>query len=178
MKRKFINKSKWIRLKKFKERTLKINEDMFNGYIYCLYAQEVNKKFIASNGENDILILDNNYIWLQLVPMDKHYIFTIVFDENKNIVQWYINITNMNGIDLDGRIFYDDMYLSIIVNPDGKITLLNENEINLALNNNLITSEQYKLAYKEARDIMDIIRSNKLDYLKEKSFEVLSKIEL
>ena len=43
----------------------------------------------------------------------KHYTVTIMYNNEKEIVQWYIDITNMNGIDSDERIFYDDLYLSL-----------------------------------------------------------------
>lgn len=177
MKRKFVNKSDWIRLKKFRDKTLKINNENFNGYIYGVIADEVNKKFITSHGDEDILILNDNYIWIQIVPTDKHYTVIIVFDENREIVQWYINITNMNGIDLDGRIFYDDMNLDVIVDSKGEILLANEDKLNESLNSNLITSEQYKSAYKEARDIMDNIKADGIEKLKKQSFKILRQIE-
>lgn len=177
MKRKFVDKSHWIRLKEYKDKTLKINNELFNGYIYGLFAKQVNKKFIATYKNEDTLILNDNYIWIQIVPLDKHYTAIVVFNDKKEIVQWYINITNMNGIDLDNKIFYDDIYLDIIIDVKGKVILQNEDKLNEALNSNLITSEQYKSAYKEARQIINDIKKDGIEKLKKLSFKLLTIME-
>ena len=116
-------------------------------------------------------------MWVQLVPLDDKYTVTVMFDENKEIIQWYIDITNMNGVDSDSRIFYDDMYLDIVITKQRKVLLLGEDEINSALNNFVITSEQYKNAYKKSRDIMDKIKEEGITKIEVKTKKILDKIE-
>ena len=100
-----------------------------------------------------------------------------MFDEKKDIVQWYIDITNMNGIDSDGRIFYDDLYLDVVITKQRSVLLINEDKINHSLDNFVITSEQYKNAYKQARDIMDKISKEGMEKIEVKSSKILSKFD-
>ena len=175
--RKFVNKSDWIRVTTFNDKTLKIKDENFDGYIYGIYVEIVNKRFEVSYGDENFLILDNGYIWIQIVPTSKHYTVTIMFDNERNIIQWYIDVTNMNGVDSDGRIFYDDLYLDIVITKERNIILINEDKINNALNNYVITSEQYKNAYKEARDIMNKITKEGMEKIEVKSKKILDKFK-
>ena len=102
--RKFVDRSNWIRVTKFKDKTLKIKDENFDGYIYGIYVEQANKKFEVSYGNENFLILDDGYTWIQIIPTSKHYTVTIMYNNEKEIVQWYIDITNMNGIDSDERI--------------------------------------------------------------------------
>lgn len=175
--RKFVDKSKWIRVINFKDKTLRVKEVNFDGYIYGIFVEKVNKKFEVSYGNEEFLILDDGYTWIQLIPLEKHYTVTIVFDNNKDIVQWYIDITNMNGIDSDNRIFYDDLYLNVVITKQRKVVLLDEHDLNRALDNFVITSEQYKNAYKEARDIMDKIIEEGIEKIEVKSKKILNRFD-
>lgn len=98
-----------------------------------------------------------------------------MYNNEKEIVQWYIDITNMNGIDSDERIFYDDLYLDVVITKNRNVILINEDKINSALNNFVITSEQYKNAYREARDIMDKITKEGMEKIEVKSKKILDK---
>lgn len=178
MRRKYLDKSDWIRISKSKSKLEKINTDGVEVYIYGIYIEKANKKFEIEQNGNEYVILDDGYTWLQILPLNKHYAITVVFDKNKNLIQWYIDITNMNAIDDEKRPFFDDLYLDIIISKDGDITLKDENELSEALNNNDITSEQYKMAYKEARLFMDKIKQNGVDDLIDISKKALEYIKL
>lgn len=175
--RKFVDRSNWIRVSKFKDKTIRLENEEFNGYIYGIFVEKANKKFEVSYKGEEFLILDDGYTWIQLIPLNKHYTVTIMFDEKKDIVQWYIDITNMNGIDSDGRIFYDDLYLDVVITKQRSVLLINEDKINNALDNFVITSEQYKNAYKQARDIMDKISKEGIEKIEVKSSKILSKFD-
>ena len=175
--RKFVDRSNWIRVSKFKDKTIKLKDDKFDGYIYGIFVEKANKKFEVSYADETFFILDDGYTWIQIVPLDKHYTVTIMFDEKKDIVQCYIDITNMNGIDSDGRIFYDDLYLDVVITKQRSVLLINEDEINHALDNFVITSEQYKNAYKQARDIMDKISKEGIEKIEVKSSKILSNFD-
>lgn len=173
--RKFVDRSNWIRVTKFKDKTLKIKDKNFDGYIYGIYVEQANKKFEVSYGDENFLILDDGYTWIQIIPTSKYYTVTIMYNNEKEIVQWYIDITNMNGIDSDERIFYDDLYLDVVITKNRNVILINEDKINSALNNFVITSEQYKNAYREARDIMDKITKEGMEKIEVKSKKILDK---
>lgn len=178
MRRKYLDKSDWVRISKSKSKLDKINTDDVEVYIYGIYIEKANKKFEIEQNGKEYMILDDGYTWIQILPLNKHYAVTIILDENKNIVQWYIDITNLNAIDDEKKPFFDDLYLDIIISKDGDITLKDEDELNEALNNNDITSEQYKMAYKEAKIIIDKIKQDGIDYLVNISKKTLEYIKL
>ena len=51
--RKFVNKSDWIRVTTFKDKTLKIKDENFEGYIYGIYVEKANKRFEVSYGDEN-----------------------------------------------------------------------------------------------------------------------------
>lgn len=178
MRRKYLDKSDWIRILKSNSKLEKINIDGVEVYIYGIYIEKANKKFEVEQNGNNYMILDDGYTWIQILPLNEHYSITISFDENKNVIQWYIDITNMNAIDDEKKPFFDDLYIDIVISKNGDMTLKDEDELNEALNNNEITSEQYKMAYREARIFMDKIKQNGIDYLMDISKKALEYIKL
>lgn len=62
--------------------------------------------------------------------------------------------------------FEDDLYLDVVVTSEGKIILLDEDELKGALDRMEITNREYKEAYKEANRLIDRL-SNKKEELEE-----------
>lgn len=75
----------------------------------------------------------------------------------KKIVQYYIDITEKNVInDYENSCFYD-IFLDIVLLPDGEIFLLDEDELKKALDGKIITKVQYDRAYSEANRVIKYI---------------------
>lgn len=66
-------------------------------------------------------------------------------NENR-ILLWYIDMIAGQGVDSDGTPFFDDLYLDLVVYPDGSIIEDDRDELENALSENDITLEQFKLA--------------------------------
>ena len=69
----------------------------------------------------------------------------------------YIFIKLVNNSNGD---YMNDLYLDIVVTPDGKIILLDEEELKEALEKFEITEQEYKKAYKEANNLILVLQEN------------------
>jgi predicted RNA-binding protein associated with RNAse of E/G family len=155
MKRKFIDRSSWSRVDKSTSKTIYIENDEFKGYVYYILCEKVNSCLDVEMQGKKVHLVDDGYKWLQILPLDKRYSITTMIDDKDEIVQWYFDITKKNGIDEEGKIYYDDMYLDVVVLPSSEIILLDEDELEEALENNLISKADYDLAYSDAKEIMN-----------------------
>ncbi|MBP3255040.1 MAG: DUF402 domain-containing protein [Clostridia bacterium] len=127
-----------------------INNDDFKGNISILKLNEVKQKWIVD--EENRCILDNNYIWIEVYPDDKNFCITVMCDENLNTKEWYFDICKRNGIE-EGVPYEDDLYLDIVIVPDGRMHILDEDELQEAYENKIITEDDIDLANK-TKDII------------------------
>lgn len=72
-----------------------------------------------------------------------------MYNQNKEIIEWYFDISKEIGSE-NGVSYEDDLYLDVVVNPDGEIILLDEDELKEALDRLEISKEDYDMAYNEA----------------------------
>ena len=68
-----------------------------------------------------------------------------MMDENGKVLLWYIDMTAKQGIDVDGVPYFDDLYLDLVVYPDGTIIVDDMDELEEALSKKDITQEQFFL---------------------------------
>lgn len=156
MKRKYLDRSKnWPRILKYSFETEYCEKEGGRSYISVMHLEKVRERLIVNTGGKGYCVVDDGYTWLQYLPLDKNWSLTTMYNENKEIVQWYFDITKKNGIDDNGEPFYDDLYLDVVVLPTSEVFLIDEDDLEEALNKNIITKEDFELAYKEARNIMD-----------------------
>lgn len=155
MKRKHSNRADWQRLIKKKFTLEYIRNDEFDGYVSIIEIEKVREPLVKYMCGKEICVVDDGYIWLQHVPINAHYALTTMYNTKKEIVQWYFDITKQNGIDEKGIPYFDDLYLDVVVLPSSEIILLDEDELEGALDKKDITIKDYELAYREAKIIME-----------------------
>ena len=123
-----------------------INDEMFKGYVCDLKLNNIDKPLIVFDGKNNICIRDNGYEWIEVYPDKGNYAITIIFDQNKNIIEWYFDIAKKIGIENDIP-YEDDLYLDLIITSTGEKRIIDEDELKEALENNDITKDEFELAY-------------------------------
>jgi predicted RNA-binding protein associated with RNAse of E/G family len=160
MERKFADRSNWSRIIKKNFKLAHICNEEFSGYVSAIYIDKVKEPLMVNMLGKDYCIVDDGYTWLQCLPAYGNYSLTTMYNKNKEIVQWYFDITKQNGIDENGMPFFDDLYLDVVVLPSSEILLLDEDELQDALNNSEITRDDYDLAYKEAKMLMEGMASD------------------
>lgn len=166
MKRKLLTKPDWPRIAKRHSKLIYVENPDFKGYIAALYLDKVNEPLVVKQEDRFVSIVDNGYLWLVFLPNNEYYALTTLYNAQGEIIEWYFDITNQNGIDEENRPFFDDLYLDVVVTPASQIILLDEDELDEALNRKVITIEQYKFAHAKAKEIMEGIARDKSSLIK------------
>lgn len=144
MRKKLVSKTYLKDIKKY-DMHLYLGEDDY--YLCIKNIIEVEKNFITRNGT---CLIDNGYYIAEIVPKEENYSMRIFFDKEKKRVAYYFDISLGNGIDEETKIpYYDDLFLDVVANGNGEnIAVLDEGELKEALDNNVITKEDFELANK------------------------------
>ena len=172
----------WISLKKryadrlahranYELKIISVKDNYFSGDIYFYNFIEVKDKILIPNGKS---IMDNNYKWLEFYDYFSKVKLTAIYDENNRIIEWYFDIARKIGKDNELP-YEDDLYLDVVVTPNGEVILLDEDELKEAYNKREMTLKEFKNAYKEAEQLMYKLKNNK-DKLKEYTDEYLNQI--
>ena len=132
----------------------------FNGDICYNKFYKVSKPALLPSGKP---YLDSGYTWMEFYDYESKNCLTAMYDENKQIVEWYYDIARKIGKDKETNIPYeDDLYLDVICNPDGSHIVLDRDELDDAYNKNEITEADYNMAIEEADRIIEETNFNKL----------------
>ena len=84
----------------------------------------------------------------------------ILYNNKKEIIEWYFDIAREIGNE-NGCPYEDDLYLDVVVNPNGEILLLDEDELKEAFDRLEVSQETYDMAYNEANNLMEKLKGNK-----------------
>ncbi len=139
--------------------------DDFQCVIGLLTIDEVTSPLKRTMFGNEIVLADKGYRWLQIAPADEPWWLTVMIDPNDIIVQYYYDITDRNILDGENSRFYD-LYLDVVVLPDGNATILDEDELDVALKDGTITKTQHEAATATAERLLEGVPPN-LEKLKE-----------
>ena len=155
---------------------LKIDNKIFSGYACKLkFTKDVNP-LIVFNGIEYSCIRDKDYTMYELYRDNTSYALTIMFDDKDNLIEWYFDVSKQIGVE-NGIPYEDDLYLDLVVTPDGKYMVLDEDELLEAKSNNLISEGDVEHARKVLDELIntytkDLDVLNKLtEFIKEKFSE-------
>lgn len=152
-----------------------IDEEDYKGHlgqIHIIEAHQPPKEL----GEGYIERASSGCKWLEFYPENSNVAMTVCFNKENKILQWYFDIINSVGIEGNNP-YFEDLYLDITITPENKIELLDEDEIESALESKDITKEQYDMAYKTAKELMKKI-DGKVEMLTKFSNKYFDKINL
>ena len=130
----------------------RIDKDYFNGYVCKTNFDKVDKTIKVKVQDKEYYIKNDNYIWYQVYHDNSNYALTIMYDENNELIEWYFDVSKKIGVE-NGVPYEDDLYLDLVINSLGESTILDEDELNAALNKKDITSDDYNLAYEVLNDL-------------------------
>jgi uncharacterized protein len=164
MKRKYGNHATWKRIIEKEYAQTYIDSIIFTGHVTLLHIKEVVEPRFVRYREKEICIAAKGYLWLQHFPIDEHFSVSTVFNPKGEIVQWYIDICFEIGVN-NGVPWMDDLYLDIVILPEGDVIHLDKDELEEALLSGEITKEQYKLAWNVFNRINRLIEEDKFSLL-------------
>lgn len=101
----------------------------------------------------------------ELTPINENYNIRYYIDKELNIIDYYVDISLFNGVE-DKVPYYVDLYLDILHYPkDNTVGFIDEDQLQEALDNHLISKKDYKLAYTVGNKLLKEIRNKENKYL-------------
>jgi predicted RNA-binding protein associated with RNAse of E/G family len=146
MKQKIADRPNWARIIQKRYFQEYIQDDLFEGYISFLFLDQVRAPVNVRYGIRDVCIVDHKYSWLMFFPDNKQYSLTVMIDSNNEIMQWYFDIVKTIQLTDEGVPVIVDLYLDLVVLPNGEHYILDEDELITALEEGEINKNDYKLA--------------------------------
>ncbi len=129
-----------------------VDSEVFVGHVTLLQLIEVASPLDVRYGDETIRIADAGYVWVQQFPNDAHHAVTSMFDATGQLVQTYIDICLRTGVE-DGRIYWEDLFLDLIVLPSGEVLLVDTDELEAAREQGDVSQAEYALALAEAKQL-------------------------
>lgn len=160
MKRSRLSYDEWKCIKSKKLKGKQVSTNFFKGYIGILEIEEVSEKQIWKFNGEDIIVCDNGLKWLSILPQNDFYCITAMMNANNDILLWYIDMIAEQGIDTESVPYFDDLYLDLVVYPDGTIIVDDMDELENALSVKDITQEQFNLAISTSNKLKNGLLSN------------------
>lgn len=166
MKRKFGDRANWRRITNRQFSCRYVESEEFTGYLSLYTIHDLKEPLWKTYGGYTFCTADKGYSWLQYFPKDEHYVVTAMFDNEKQIIEWYIDTCRNQGITDQGVPWFDDLYLDVIVLKDGEVFLLDEDELDDALEKGHITAADYDLSMRTAQYLLHAIDAHSFPYFK------------
>lgn len=155
LKKRYADKTReLIGVEEIEQKLKSIHEEEFVGDIYLDYFKKVSKPYILDNGT---CMMNTNYKWLEFYDYNSKVKLTAMYEENNNIVEWYFDIARKIGKE-KGIPYEDDLYLDVLLLPNGEVILLDEEEFKEAYKRKEMTKQEYDEAYKIAEELMRKIK--------------------
>ena len=101
-----------------------------------------------------------------LFPNNKSYTITAMYDENLNLIEFYIDMIDKIGMTNEGIPYMHDLFLDVVITYEREVYILDQDELYEALQNKEITPKQYDLANKTSKEVISF-------YTNKKNFEDL-----
>ena len=162
LKRRFGDRSEWKRVIDREYVQSVLDTEGFKGYITLLKVNKVTEPLYVQYGEEKICIVDDGFKWVQHFPTDKRHSLTTMFNPEGEIVQWYIDICHRVGVE-NNVPWIDDLFLDIVVLPNGEVFQLDVDELEEARSKNIISKDLYNLAWEETNKLLELIKTGKFE---------------
>ncbi|MCL2774397.1 MAG: DUF402 domain-containing protein [Oscillospiraceae bacterium] len=153
--RKYLGRAYKDYYKTFASKIIRINEEDVKGYVSLVKIEEVNRPLIVGEKGSEICLNDNGYKEISFLPDNENWKICAMYDDKGIIIEWYFDITRKNSIDENGDPYCDDMYLDAVLMPDGRILILDEDELRDALDNGNITQDEFDMACRVLNELIE-----------------------
>ena len=141
--------------------TVMFDEKDIGCFVVVKKISKMTKPFSA-NG-SDVLV-DDGYMLIEITPKDSVFNVRVFFDEERNILQRYIDISKSTGFDSEANApYYDDLFLDIVIGKTGDVRVLDEDELEEALKLGVISKDEFDFANQVKERLLQEIenKSNK-----------------
>ncbi len=153
MKMKYLDKRGWRRLldSTYDELLTRFNGEEF--LVGLIDMKKIRSPLVVPVVNKSVKVVDKNYKWLQILPKERNYSITVMYDDNWRVLQYYFDVNMAHYLE-PGNARRKDIYLDVLALPDGEYELVDEKDIHRALKNKKITEADKNYAYEVADHIM------------------------
>lgn len=156
-----MRRSDWHRIL---ERKYTVSPCVFQdleGVVSLLQIQKVTEPLLVPGEDGKkVLIADAGYSWLQVAFKEQFFWATVMFDAKGEFMQGYFDITGGNTFEDMENPRFQDMYLDLVLLGDGRILVLDRDELDGALEQREISEEQYQQTVKAGERLYGFLQEN------------------
>ncbi|WP_239454201.1 DUF402 domain-containing protein [Bacillus suaedaesalsae] len=171
---KYADRKDWKRITEKSWRSFNRKGYYFHGWVSIFEIVKVKEPLTVNYNKRNLKLADEGYTWVQYFPKGESYTVTVMQNEEREVIQWYIDICLNHGVTEKDIPWYRDLYLDIIVFPNGTWCLVDEDELDAALKLGIITKKEFDYAYHVANKLINKLESHSL-YLMENEPEIINK---
>jgi len=154
MRKRFLNGAGKDWCRQYRAET-KYIQDVYSGYVSLIHIDKVNRRLVIQTENGELCLGDDGFKWLTFLPDNANWCMTVMHNQHDEILEWYFDITRENGIDEQGNPYQDDLFLDVVLFPPDKIFILDEDELQDALNRGEVTADEYRMAYDVCEKLID-----------------------
>lgn len=134
-------------------------EELNQGYVSYFRMNEIAYPITVDYDDSDVILTEAGYQCIMFMPKNEHYCISAYYDEKDQIIELYFDIIKEQFVDEDKVPGFKDLYLDVAVAADGYIAILDEDELNSALEENIIDKKDFELAWETCNQILDLINA-------------------
>jgi len=170
-KKKTMSRDEWIGIDEKTCADMPVENEWFSGRAGLLYMKRVARPFSVNVFDRHVRITAEGYTWLQIAPENENYWATVMFDEEGKLFECYFDITKENHLLEDGKSWFYDMILDILMTPGGQMTRLDNAELDEALERGEIGQNEYDFAVNQQNLLIKKLSGHEKEF-----FEMCSKL--
>lgn len=140
---------------KGKMKIINVNNEYMKGDVALISFEKMNKPFIIEN--TNLCMANDGYKWIEFYDYGSKIKLTAMYNEKNEIVEWYFDIARKIEKEND-KPYEDDLYLDVVLRPNGETILLDEDEFNEAYERKEITQKEYDENIKLANSLIEKIK--------------------
>lgn len=160
MKRSRLSYDEWKCILLKKQKIKFIDNETFKGYVSQIDILDVSVPQVWEFNNENIIVCQKGYKWVSILQSNEYYCITAMMNEESKILLWYIDMIAKQGVDDDDIPYFDDLYLDLVVYPDGSVLEDDRDELEEALRQGDITLEQFRLANDTCSKLKEEVLSN------------------
>ncbi|GAA0362956.1 DUF402 domain-containing protein [Bacillus horti] len=144
-----------------------VQNEHFDGDIGYIIMDKVKEPLNVGYDGIELCLADSGYTWIMFFPKGEFYSLALMLNDRYEMIQGYFDIIKSLEYSPEGIPIITDLYLDVVYLPNGQVYLLDEDELEVALNTEVITEEEYSLAKREASKLFQSLSTQSLPLMNE-----------
>lgn len=160
-----MKRSDWHRIQKRDYACRACEADGVREMESVLTIREITEPLKVRRGEEWVTIVERGYRWVQIAREGAPVWLTAMFDERGQFLQMYFDVTAGNRFDTPDDPCFRDMYLDVVVTPEGRMLVLDQDELDEALHKGDITPEEHDRAGRACQALCAWLKEHQLELI-------------